>query len=99
MFAESLAPFFNAAEMAVTATIGAATVTGILQPGYEAASLDGFGVAAGSSPSFTLPSASVPADPEGQLLVVASGPGAATYRIGNALHDGTGVCTLNLLET
>lgn len=99
MFSESLAPFFNVAELAVPGTIGAATVSGILEPGYASATLDGFGVAAGSSPTFTLASASVPADPEGQILVVTAGPGAATYRIGNARHDGTGVCTLDLLET
>lgn len=98
MFTESLAPFFNSAEFASNAALGAATVQGILEPGYASATLDGFGVAAGSSPTFTLPSASVPANPEGMTLVVTDGPGAATYRVGNARHDGTGVCTLDLLE-
>jgi len=98
MFTENLAPFFNVAEFASSATLGAAAVHGVLEPGYASASLDGFGVAAGSSPTFTLPSAQVPARPEGMTLVVLDGPGAATYRVGNARHDGTGVCTLDLLE-
>ena len=97
MFTESLAPFFSTAEFASNATLGAVPVQGILEPGYASASLDGFGMAAGTSPTFTLPSTSVPANPEGLALVVTDGPGAATYRVGNARHDGTGVCTLDLL--
>ncbi len=99
MFTESLAPFFNSAEFASNATLNAVAVQGILEPGYANATLDGFGVAAGSSPTFTLPSASVPAKPEGMTLVVTDGPGAATYRVGNAEHDGTGICTLKLIRS
>jgi hypothetical protein len=32
------------------------------------------------------------------LLQVLQGPGAGQYRVGNARHDGTGVCTLDLLK-
>jgi hypothetical protein len=99
MFTENLSPFFATSEFASNATLGAVAVKGILEPGYASATLDGFGVAAGSSPTFTLPSVSVPVNPEGMTLVVTDGPGAATYRVGNARHDGTGVCTLDLLET
>jgi hypothetical protein len=28
---------------------------------------------------------------------VLQGPGAATYKVGNARHDGTGLCVLDLL--
>jgi len=98
MFTEDLSPFFNANELADTATLDGATVTGVMEPGYQGASLDGFGVTAGTSPAFTLPSASVPVKPEGKSLVVTSGPAAGTYRIANARHDGTGVCILDLLN-
>lgn len=97
MFTEDLTPFFNASEFGVTATLAGEEVVGVLEPGYRDASLDGFGVVSGTSPSFTLPSASVPARVEGALLVVTSGPGAASYRVANQRHDGTGVCTLDLL--
>lgn len=98
MFTEDLSPFFNANELADTATLDGVTVTGVMEPGYQGASLDGFGVTAGTSPTFTLPSTSVPAKPEGKSLVVSSGPAAGAYRIANARHDGTGVCILDLLN-
>lgn len=93
---EDLSVFFNAAEFADTAILAGVTVTGILDSGYEDASLAGFGVA-GSSPRFTLAAASVPAKPEGLILVVTSGPGAGSYKVGNAYPDGTGLTTLHLL--
>lgn len=96
MLQENLSVFFNGV-FAVEATLDGQPVHGILQPGYEAASIEGFGVAAGTSPTFTLESRLVPAKPEGKALVVLQGPGAATYKVGNARHDGTGVCTLDLL--
>ena len=98
MFNEDLTPFFNSDELADKATLNGAEVIGVMEPGYQSASLDGFGVAAGSSPTFTLASASVPAQPEGKSLVVSTGPAAGTYRIANARHDGTGVCILDLLN-
>jgi len=98
MFTEDLTPFFNSDELADKAALNGAEVIGVMEPGYQSASLDGFGVAAGSSPTFTLASASVPAQPEGKTLVVSTGPAAGTYRIANARHDGTGVCTLDLLN-
>lgn len=98
MFSEDLTPFFNSDELADKAMLNGVEVVGVMEPGYQGASLDGFGVAAGSSPTFTLASASVPAQPEGKSLVVSTGPAAGTYRIANARHDGTGVCILDLLN-
>lgn len=98
MFPEDLTPFFNSDELADKAMLSGVEVVGVMEPGYQSASLDGFGVAAGSSPTFTLASASVPAQPEGKNLVVSTGPAAGTYRIANARHDGTGVCILDLLN-
>ena len=98
MFSEDLTPFFNSDELADKAMLNGVEVVGVMEPGYQTASLDGFGVAAGSSPTFTLASASVPAQPEGKNLVVSTGPAAGTYRIANARHDGTGVCILDLLN-
>lgn len=98
MFPEDLTPFFNSDELADKAMLNGVEVVGVMEPGYQSASLDGFGVAAGSSPTFTLASASVPAQPEGKNLVVSTGPAAGTYRIANARHDGTGVCILDLLN-
>lgn len=98
MFPEDLTPFFNSDELADKAMLNGVEVVGVMEPGYQSASLDGFGVAAGSSPTFTLASASIPAQPEGKNLVVSTGPAAGTYRIANARHDGTGVCILDLLN-
>ena len=98
MFSEDLTPFFNSDELADKAMLNGVEVVGVMEPGYQTASLDGFGVAAGSSPTFTLASASVPAQPEGKSLVVSTGPAAGAYRIANARHDGTGVCILDLLN-
>lgn len=98
MFPEDLTPFFNSDELADKAMLNGVEVVGVMEPGYQSASLDGFGVAAGSSPTFTLASASVPAQPEGKNLVVSTGPAAGTYRIANARHNGTGVCILDLLN-
>ena len=78
------------------ATLAGVAVTGILESGFEDASLAGFGVA-GSSPRFTLAAASVPARPEGLPLVITSGPGAGSYKVGNAYPDATGLTTLHLL--
>jgi len=99
MFAEDASVFFNADELAEAATLNGVAVAGVLLPGYDDATLDGFGRVAGTSPTFTLASSAVPSKPEGLLLQITSGPGAATYRIGNAKHDGSGICTLELLKT
>ena len=97
MFAEDLSVFFR--DFGAQATLGAATVRGVLGSGFDDAALDGYGMGAGTSPTFVLPSAVVPAKPEGMLLAVTTGPGAGTYRVGNAEHDGTGIRTLKLIRS
>ena len=96
MFAEDLSPFFNTAGFAIGATLDGAAVQGIFDSGFDDAPLAGFGPA-GTSPTFMLPSASVPAAPEGKAFVISTGPAAGNYRVANVKHDGTGVCTLELL--
>lgn len=82
---------------AVQATLGGQPVQGWIEPGYDVPTLDGYGAAAGTAPLMQLASAQVPARPEGLALVVAEGPNAGAYRVGNAKHDGAGWCTLELL--
>jgi len=96
MFTEDTSAFFNVAEFANAATLNGVAVSGILDAGFEDATLAGYGVA-GSSPRFTLPASSVPAHPEGMTLVVSTGAAAGTYKVGNALPDGTGLVSLHLL--
>ena len=69
---EDLGVFFKADEFADTATLDGQTVRGLVDAGFENATLDGWG-GGGSSPRFTLPTASVPADVEGKPLVITSG--------------------------
>lgn len=96
---EDLSIFFNTSEFADTATLGGVAVTGIMESGFDDAPLAGYGIAAGTSPRFTLIASSVPANAAGLLLVVASGHAAGTYRVGNAYPDGTGLVTLHLLTS
>ncbi|TXH90350.1 MAG: hypothetical protein E6Q78_05260 [Rhodoferax sp.] len=51
-----------------------------------------FNMLAGSSPTFLLASASVPADPRNLAMVI----GATSYVVREYTHDGTGLCTLKL---
>lgn len=94
--AEDMSVFFNSAEFGTQATLGGVEVTGILDPGFNDPTLAGYG-AAGSSPQFTLAASSVPVHPEGMALVIASGPAAGTYKVGNAHPDGSGTVTLSLI--
>ncbi len=97
MFTEDLSPFFNTAGFAIGATLNGVAVQGIFDAGFDDATLAGFGTA-GTSPTFMLASASVPAAPEGKAFTVSTGLAAGNYRVGNAKHDGTGVCTLELIS-
>lgn len=92
---EDFAPFFSIEEFADTATLAGEQVRGVLESGFEEATLAGFGVA-GTSPRFTLAASSVPAKAEGLPLIVTSGVGAGSYRVTNAYPDGTGMVTLHL---
>jgi hypothetical protein len=95
---EDFSVFFSLSEFADTATLAGVEVQGVLESGYEHATLDGFGDAAGTSPRYTLPAAQVPARAAGQVLQVTTGPGAGRYRISNAYPDGTGLVTLHLIR-
>lgn len=97
-FTENFTPFFSTDEFAEQATLGGLPVKGILEPGFDDAPLAGFGVA-GSSPRFTLPASSVPSRSEGLLLIIGSGPSAGSFRVANAMPDGSGLVTLHLIES
>lgn len=90
MFSENLGPFFSLNEFAVNGTLAGADVRGIFDQAYVAA---GAGMGMSSTvPTFTLPTASVPASPVGKLLVV----GSVTYAVAEHEPDGTGVSLLVL---
>lgn len=88
MFTENLSAFFGVAEHASAATLNGAPVQGIFEAAYVQQEYGG----AASTPIFTLPSASVPANPVGMALVV----GGSTYQVVEPMPDGTGVTTLRL---
>lgn len=91
MFAEDLAPFFDTAGFAVSATLAGQSVRGIFDRDYAEASL-GFGAAAGGRSSFILPSSSA-GIAIGAVLVV---PGVGTFKVAEIQPDGTGVTQLFL---
>lgn len=88
MFTEDLAVFFNTTEHATPGTLNGVAVSGIFGNGYLEQELGG----SGSAPTYTLASASVPANPVGLPLVVAG----VTYKVVEPMPDGTGVTTLRL---
>lgn len=87
---EDLSVFFSTSEFASTATLGGVAVTGIFDNGYDEQSL-AMGIA-GTSPVFTLPSASVPTPVVGLPLVINS----VTYKVVESMPDGTGITRLQL---
>jgi hypothetical protein len=88
MFTESLAPFFNVAEFANSATLDGASVSGIFDNAYT----DIMGIAS-RVPMFTLPTASASAATQASVLITGGG---VTYRVTSVQPDGTGVTTLML---
>jgi hypothetical protein len=78
-------------EFAVCGTLAGAPVHGIFDQAYDVSGLGTIGMAS-TGPAFTLPSAQVPAQAYGALLVVPAG----RYSVREAQHDGTGVCVLQL---
>ena len=88
MFAEDLSAFFG--DLAVDATLGGQSVRGMFDNTY--AEFDMGGGVSGSSPVFTLASASVPAPVVGLSLVVAG----KTYQVVETMPDGTGITMLRL---
>ena len=90
MFTESLAPFFNTAELATAATLDGVAVSGIFDNAYT----DAFGMAS-RQPMFTLASSAAAAASQASALVV----GGTAYRVTSVQPDGTGVTTLMLERT
>lgn len=70
--------------------------SGMLDSGFAGQSFDGYG-SAGNSAQVTVDDSVVPTPCEGLPLVITSGRGLGTYRIGTAQPDGTGLVTLHLL--
>lgn len=89
MFTEDFSTFF--AEFGRDATLGGEAVLGVFDNAYALGNVGVVGMA-GSQPMFTLPTASVPADPVGQSLVI----GADEYLVVEHQPDGTGVSRLVL---
>lgn len=89
-FAEDLTAFFNTDEFAVQTTLAGVAVCGIFDSAYLLEDMSS-GVAA-FAPVLTLASADVPASPAGALVVV----GGVTYKVAEAMPDGTGVTRLRL---
>jgi hypothetical protein len=87
MFTENLAPFFNVAEFASSATLDGASVSGIFDNAYT----DIMGIAS-RVPMFTLPTASASAATQASVLIT----GGVTYRVTSVQPDGTGVTALML---
>lgn len=91
MFAENLAPFFNVAEFADTATLDAVDVAGIFDADY----VEALGVES-SGPAFTLPTSATVGVAHGSTLVITSGLGTGTWKVRGIQPDGTGVTLLKL---
>lgn len=89
MFTEDFSTYF--AEFGSDATLGGAAVRGVFDNAYALGNVGVVGMA-GSQPMFTLPTASVPADPVGQSL----GMGSAVYEVVEHRPDGTGISVLVL---
>jgi hypothetical protein len=96
MLGDDLTPFFCTSEFAVAATLGAEAVVGVMDTGFDDATLGGFGVV-GSSPIFTLAAASVQPHSEGMSLVVSAGNFAGTYKVGSARPNAAGLVALHLI--
>lgn len=90
MFTEDFAPFMSVSEFASNATLAGQTVQGLFDNLYNG--FDMGGPVAGSSPTFTLPTASVPAVVVGVALVV----NGTTYQVVDHQPDGTGLSVLRL---
>lgn len=90
-FAEDLTAFFDTNGFAVSAILAGGSVAGIFDQAYALADVGLTGMAS-SSPTFTLATSDVPANPAGASLVV----NGATYTIVEHQPDGTGMSVLIL---
>jgi hypothetical protein len=89
MFAENLAPFFNVAEFADSATLDGVSVSGIFENGYS----EVYAMTTHDARFTMAASATTAAATTASVLVVRS----TNYRVRSVQDDGTGVTTL-LLE-
>lgn len=89
MFVEDLTAFF--ADFGVPATLGGNAVVGIFDNGHSLGNVGAFGMAS-TQPALVLPTASVPTNPVGQAVVVAS----VGYVVAAHEPDGTGISRLVL---
>lgn len=86
-FAEDMTPFFG--DFGVSATLGAAGITGILDETPAIA----FGTAiGGNDPRFLCRASDLPADPRVVTLTI----GARSFNVRDWSTDGTGLATLQL---
>lgn len=92
MFTENLAAFINPAEFAQRITLAGVEVAAIFDNAYAQGGVGVLGMA-GTQPALTLPTASVPATPEGAAVTV----GTTSYLVASHEPDGTGMSVL-LLE-
>ena len=99
MFVEDLTPFMNVAEFATSATVNGVTLSGIFDNASAATLLGGMGGRgvsfagmAGTKPTLTIATTSVPADPVGKTVVI----GSVNYLIAAHEPDGTGLSQLEL---
>lgn len=90
-FVEDFTEFFKFADFAVIATLASLSVTGVFDLAYQLGDVGGLGMAS-TAPVFTLPTASVPANPVGLAMVVS----AVSYTVAAHEPDGTGVSLLIL---
>lgn len=90
-FTEDFSPFVGVSEFASSATLNGVSVAGIFDRAYELASAGNPGLAS-SVPTFSLPTASVPASPVGKSLTVNS----TNYTVVEHHPDGTGWSMLML---
>lgn len=95
---EDLSVFFDTNAFADTALLDGVDVVGIAVSGYQDSPIAGSGPL-GSNPEFHLPAAGLPARPEGKPLVITSGIGVGSYKVGSTTPDGTGMQILHLLPT
>lgn len=92
MFTEDLTIFFNADTPGyVLATVSGVPVGAIFDNGYAQGGVGGLGMAS-SQPMLTLPTANVPAQPQGLPVVV----GSTSYLVAGHEPDGTGISVLML---
>lgn len=91
MFVDDISAFFNTTEFAQRITLGGVEVVAIFDNAYAQGGVGVLGMAS-SQPALTLPTANVPAQPQGLAVVV----GSTNYLVASHEPDGTGISVLML---